>query len=123
MKILNIIFLFSLILIFIKVNSHTIFPGPKSPQEISCNSKTNPSLEVCKSVEAADKQEACCLITYKNEETDEEFSKCGYLENTEYGISVYKHIYGAYKQVKILCDSNYFRRLISNSFFIIFLFI
>ena len=123
MKKLNLIFLFSLFLIFINVNSHTIFPNPKSNQEKICNNRTNPSLEVCKSIEPADKQEACCFITYKDKETEEEFSRCGYLENTEYGIKVYKHIWAQYKQIKVLCESYYNGRFISISLLIIFLFI
>ena len=67
--------------------------------------------------------DSCCFITYKDKETEEEFSRCGYLENTEYGIKVYKHIWAQYKQIKVLCESYYNGRFISISLLIIFLFI
>jgi len=117
-------FLLTIILIIIKINSHTIFPGPKSAQQIACEKVTSPSLERCTKIEAADKQESCCFVTYKDKdkESGKEYSKCGYLENTQFGIKVYKHIYGGYREVKVNCKSNYITRFLL-SFFIIFLFI
>ena len=126
MKILNIKFLVTFITIslsIITINSHSIFPGQKSEQEKACINKKNPSLAECKSVEAADEQEACCYVTYSDKETGETFGHCGYLENTEFGIKVYKHLYAGYKEIKILCGSNYIGRFLLIGFYIIFLFI
>ena len=120
----KIIFLLSIILIIIKINSHTIFPGPKSSQQEACEKISSPSLQSCTAIEGADKQESCCFVTYKDKdkESDAEYSRCGYLENTQFGIKVYKNIFGGYREVKVDCKSNYVAGLLL-SFFIILLFI
>ena len=120
----NLLFIIiTIAILIIQINSHTIFPGPKSEQEKACNKKSNPSVETCRAVEAADNQEACCLVTYTNKETGEKYQKCGYLENTEYGIKVFKNIYAEYKEVKIQCKSNYIEGFLLINLFIILLFI
>ena len=119
----HILFLFLYITFIAIINSHTLFPGPKSTQEKMCLNRTNPSKEVCTAIEAANEQDACCFVSYKNEETGEKFSHCGYLENTEYGIKIYKHIYSEYKEIQIDCKTNYIRKFILLYFCIIFLLI
>ena len=117
------IFLLTIILIIIKINSHTIFPGPKSAQQTACESVRSPSLETCTAVEAADKQESCCFVTYKDldKTSDKEYMRCGYLENTQFGIKVYKHIFGGYREVKVNCKSNYLTGLLLSFIFIFLL--
>ena len=118
------IFFFTIIVIIIKINSHTIFPGPKSTQQQACEKVRSPSLQACTAIEAADKQESCCFVTYKDKDksNEEEYMRCGYLENTQFGIKVYKHLFGGYREVKVNCKSNYITGLLL-SFFIIFLFL
>ena len=127
MKIFKIKFFVTFITIslsIITINSHSIFPGEKSEQEKACIKIKNPSVQECKSVEPADEQEACCYVTYSDKETAETFEHCGYMENTEFGITVYKHLYAGYKEIKILCGSNYYvGRFLLIGFYIIFLFL
>lgn len=99
------------IIFILKIDTNTIFPGPKSSQEQACINQKSPSVEKCRAVEKAHNQDACCYITYTNE-NGQNVMKCGYLENTEFGIKVYKNIYYAYKDIKIQCNSNYIRNYI-----------
>ncbi len=118
------IFFFTIILIIVKIYCNTIFPYPKSDQQVACESVRSPSLQTCTAVVAADKQESCCFVTYKDKDknSEAEYMRCGYLENTQFGIKVYKNLFGGYREVKVNCKSNYITGLLL-SFFIIFLFI
>ena len=118
---LNLILLIIVILIT-KIDSNTIFPGPKSTQEQLCLNETEPSVEKCRTIATAHKQDACCYVTYKNKNRTV-INKCGYLENTEFGIKVYKNIYNGYRSLKILCETNYIKKNILVSFLIFFLFL
>ena len=118
---LNLLFIIIAILIT-KIESGAIFPGPKSYQEQLCVNETNPSVEKCRSIEKAHQQDACCYVTYKDR-NNTIVTKCGYLENTEFGIKVYKNIYNGYGGLKILCEIYYIKNNILFSFLIIFLFI
>ena len=123
MKKLKFNFLLFIIISIIKINSHSIFPGPKTEQEKQCINVTNPGQSECTAIQGADKQESCCYITYADRETGDKFSKCGYLENTEFGIAIYKNLYADYKEVKIICKSNYIKSILLINFFIILLLI
>ena len=110
-------------ILIIQINTHTIFPGPKSEQEKACDQKANPTAEGCIAIKGADSQESCCFVTYTDKVTGEKYQKCGYLENTEYGIKVFKNIYAEYKELKIQCKSNYIEGFLLINLFIILLFI
>ena len=101
MKIVNLSFIifFLLSVNIIKIKPNVIFPGPKSEQETACISVSNPSVENCRKIQTAHRQDSCCLITYSGGQ------KCGYLENTEFGIDVYKHLMDNYNDVEIKCHS------------------
>ena len=58
----------------------------------------------------------CCYITYKNETTGEVIEKCKIVEDTEYGLKLYKHVLASYEDVQILCLGNYYK---INNFFIL----
>jgi hypothetical protein len=58
----------------------------------------------------------CCYISYKNESTGEVIEKCKIVEDTEYGIKLYKHVLASYDEVKIICLGNYYK---INNFFIL----
>ena len=120
--ILNIIAV--IITIIEEISSHTLFPGVKSFQEQTCLNVTSPTNpEACTSIIAENQQDSCCYITYKNESLDSEISRCGFLENTEYGIRLYKRIFAGYKNVKILCESSLERNFILFIFILFFLII
>ena len=123
MEIFNFHILFLNIIFITTINTHVIFPGPKSTQEKRCLNRTRPSREVCTAVEPAHEQDACCFVSYENEETGESFSHCGYLEKTEYGIKIYKHIYSEFKNIQIDCESNYIIKFILFYFSLFLLFI
>ena len=109
------------IILITHISSYTIFPHNITAQEQACLDVAQPSEDNCiNSIKEEDmyEQEACCFVTYKNKETGEKFQQCGYLENTEFGIKQYKHLFHQYKEVKILCESNYIR--ISYALFILF---
>ena len=119
--ILNIIIITTIIE---EINSHTLFPGVKSFQEQACLNVTSPSnAGACTSIIAENPQDSCCYITYKDESLDQEISRCGFLENTEYGIRLYKRIYAGYKNVKIQCESRFERNFILFIFILFFLII
>ena len=105
MKILNLsTFLFFLLTINqLKIKSNVIFPGPKSDEEKACINVKSPSVEGCRKIRAAHRQDACCLITWKGG------YKCGYLENTEFGLKIYKHLMDNYDDVEIKCQSSYLK--------------
>ena len=109
--------LFIFIIIIANIYSHTLFPGPKSAPEQMClnQSATLATLDNCIKIEPQHAQEACCYVTYKNKE-NEEFSQCGYLENTEHGINIFKHLFAEYKNVKIQCESFYIKKFILINF-------
>ena len=111
--------LFIFIIIIANIYSHTLFPGPKSVPEQMCLNQT-PSFDSCLKIEPQHTQEACCYVTYKNKE-NEEFSQCGYLENTEHGIRIFKHLFAEYKNVKIQCESFYIKKFILINFSLILL--
>ena len=119
--ILNI--LIGIIIIIEELNSHTLFPGYKTHKELECLNVTLPSVEACTGIKAENNQDACCLITYKNESDGEDIRRCGFLENTEYGIKLYKHIFAGYKNIKILCNSKFRRNFILFSFILFLLII
>ena len=107
----------------IEIKTHSIFSVNKSEQEKRCEKVANAGEAECQAVEPADSQESCCLVTYKDKKTGESFKKCGYMENTEYGIRIYKHLYAQYKEVKILCGENYIGKFLLISFYFILLFL
>ena len=115
--------LIGIIIIIEELNSHTLFPGHKTHQELECLNVTMPSVDDCTKIKAENNQDACCLITYKNESSGEPISRCGFLENTEYGIKLYKHIFAGYKNIKILCNSKFRRNFILLSFILFLLII
>ena len=120
---LFIIIIIIIIAIIEEISSHTLFPGVKSFQEQTCLNVTSPSkVDDCTSIKAENEQDACCFVTYKNESSGEDIFRCGFLENTEYGIRLYKRMYAGYKNVKIMCESRYgknFILFISLLFFLI----
>ena len=109
----NSIFLYILILSFSKMNLNTIFPSVPSKQEEKCKENTNPSLSSCTKIPASDSQYKCCYVTGVG------LNKCGYLENTEYGIEKFENIYSDFEDVKIECKAYHMK----NMFFIYFLFL
>ena len=118
MKIIFVIF----ISLIIKIYSNSIFPLPvekRTEQEKNCLNVTSPqTIKDCTKIEPADDQEKCCLVSYRDE-NDTEIQQCGYLEDTQYGIKVYKHLFSSYSKVKIQCWSNF----VNINFFIPFLFL
>ena len=105
--------LYIFILSFSKIYSNTIFPSPPSEQVKKCIEHQYPSASNCTSVPTSDSQYSCCYVTGAG------LKKCGYLENTEYGISKYENIYSDYDDVSIECKADY----VKNIFFISFLFL
>ena len=117
---LNILFIIITFFV-IKIDSSTLFPGPKTIQQEACENEVEPSKEKCRSLETSNSQDACCYVTYKT--SNGTVQRCGYLENTEFGIKIYKHIFAGYKDIKINCENKYIKNYKLISFFIIFLFI
>ena len=123
MKKLKFNFLIFIKISIIKINSHSIFPGNKTEQEKQCIAIANPGLLECTAIQGDNKQESCCYVTYEDKETGEKYQKCGYLENTEFGIAIFKNLYANYKQVKIQCKSNYIEAILLINLYIILLLI
>ena len=102
----NLIYFYILILTFSQMNLNIIFPSEPSEKETECKEQENPSLKNCNSIRPEDTQFRCCYVSGKG------LSKCGFLENTEYGIKIFKHIYSDYDDVKIECGDEYFINII-----------
>ena len=86
----------------------TIFPYiVEDKNRTACLAVEDPSVKNCRNVDTTDRQEKCCYITYVDGNTNKK--TCGYLENTEFGIRLYKHLFTGYKKVKILCRSDYIK--------------
>ena len=102
----NIISLYILILSFSLINLNIIFPSEPSEKETECREQKNPTLKNCIAIRPEDTQFRCCYVTGKG------LSKCGFLENTEYGIKKFKHIYSDYDDVKIECGAEYLINII-----------
>ena len=113
----NSISLYILILLFAKMNLNTIFPSVPSEQETLCVKNKYPSLSNCTSIQASDSQYICCYVTGVG------LKKCGYLENTEYGIEKYKNIYSDFDDLKVECKANYIKNIIFLYFLFLSLFI
>ena len=112
MKIVLFIYIFlSIVQIII---SNAIFPSVKSEQEINCLKNTIYNLKSCTDIKATESQYRCCFLKGKN------FEKCGYVENTEFGIKAYGHIYSDIEDLNIECKSNKIKAFF---FLYIFLFI
>ena len=62
----------------------------------------------------------CCYITFKNKTSGEISERCKIVEDTEYGLKLYKHVLSSYDDVKILCKGNYFK--INNFLYLLILF-
>ena len=95
------------------MNLNTIFPSVPSEQEKLCKQNKNPSLSSCTKIQASDSQYKCCFVTGVG------LNKCGYLENTEYGIEKFENIYSDFEDVSIECEAYH----IKNIKFICFLFL
>ena len=113
----NIISLFIFLLSFSKINLNAIFPTIPSYQELNCTKKENPSLESCTSMETSDDQYTCCFVHGVG------LSKCGYVENTQFGIKAYKHIYSEIDDLSIECKANYLRSIFISFFLILIVYI
>ena len=100
-----------IILSFLYINSNAIFPSEQSQQELDCINNNVPTLENCISTETADPQYICCFVEGVG------VQKCGYIENTEFGLKAYKHIYSGVDNFNIKCEGNF----INNIFFSLFL--
>ncbi len=50
---------------------------------------------------------SCCFVSYYNKTTKTNYTKCAVVENTEYGLNLYKHELTRYSRVKIICRSSY----------------
>ena len=86
----------------------TIFPYiVEDKNRTRCLAVSEPSVARCRSIDSSDRQERCCYSTYVDGGTTKK--TCGYLENTEFGIKVYKHLFAGYKKVKIACRSDYIK--------------
>ena len=113
-------YLISLYLFFLsfhKIYLNTIFPSIRTPQELECINNKSPSLKDCTSIAASDSQYSCCYVKGVGLE------KCGYLENTEYGIKKFKHIYSDYEDVEIECGANHINKLIVLLYLFFFIYI
>ena len=113
----NSISLYILILSFSKMNFNTIFPSVPSEQEKLCKENKYPSLSNCTKIQASDSQYKCCFVTGVG------LKKCGYLENTEYGIEKFGNIYSDFEDVSIECNDNHIKNVIFIFFLSLCLFI
>ena len=98
--------LYILILSFSKMNLNIIFPSEPSEKETECRKQENPTLKICTSIHPEDSQFKCCYVTGKG------LNKCGFLENTEYGIKKFKHIYSDYDDISIECGAEHLINII-----------
>jgi hypothetical protein len=49
----------------------------------------------------------CCYVTYKNKTSGESGKRCKIIEDSEYGLKLYKHVLSSYEDVEIICKENY----------------
>ena len=99
--------LYLFLFFFIHINSNAIFPSAPSQQELDCNENLDPSQESCVKMPTSDTQYTCCFVEGSG------VKQCAYIENTEFGIKAYKHIYSNIDNLKIKCGGNYLRNILS----------
>jgi hypothetical protein len=50
---------------------------------------------------------SCCFVSYYNKTSKTNYTKCAVIENTEFGLNLYKHELSRFSKVKIICSGSY----------------
>ena len=80
-------------------------------KELECwnYTKADASKENCNAIDVnyAETFNSCCFVSYNNKTSKENFTLCAVVENTEFGLKLYKHELSRFSKVKIICRSTF----------------
>ncbi len=90
---------------FFVIVSHTLVSGANIDCFLASNS-TGLQITTCTSIAINDDMRKCCYVEYQAL-NGTQYQKCKIIEDTEFGLKVYKHTLSHYRNINIQCSGNW----------------
>ena len=90
---------------FVLIISNSIVSSANIDCFLASNS-TGLQITTCTSIEINDAMRKCCYVEYQAS-NGTQYQKCKIIEDTEFGLKVFKHTLSHYKKINIQCSGNW----------------